>query len=282
VADVTAQTFTLEGVSTGAATIEVATENDLEDRFSVDVRPLARAEIFVGHPTFLGGPNWTAQDDVVLVTGGELTVAAKMYGANDAELTGYGVLTYGSTDAAIASVAAKAESNHATITAGDTPGQVDIALGEYDGLAVDVVDESAVTDVSIRFMGLADMDPIAADPAPLALVAGEPYMVVFEAKTSDGRTVAAGLSTVPTMASDVATLSHSLQVDDDNAGEDDAGQADPAAEEEEDARIRWNGAGTQIGLFTFDAPGEGELTARWMGQQRTYRIVIAPKEAAQQ
>jgi len=217
----------------------------------------------------------------VLVAGGEITVAGKMLSADDVELTGYGALSFASNDETVATVAAEAESNKAIITAGSVPGQTTVKMGEYDALTIDVVDASAVTDVAITFTELANEAPIAATDAPLEFVAGRTYLVDFEAKTDDGRAVAAGLTSLPVMESDIPGLVHTLEqpesADDAAAAEGaEATEGEEAAEGEESPQVHWKGAGKQSAIFTFDTPGEGSITARWMGQEMAYAIKVVP------
>ncbi len=291
VAEVTETAFTVKGVGAGAASIEVVTQDDLTDRFTVNVRPVERADLLVAEPAFLGGTAWESQEEIVLITGGSVDIAGRMQDADGAQLTGYGLLEFAGDDDTLATVTPRPETNEATITAGSAPGRATIKLDEYDRLTVDLVDESAVTDVTIFFMAAGGHDPLDAESPPLELQAGEAYFVNFEAKTADGRGIAAGLSTSPVIESDLAGLSHTFAPTPTD-GEDDEGEAEGGenadaapqgdeGEDEDDALpiIPWNGAGHQIGLFTFAEPGEGTLTGHWMGRTHTYRIIVIPKEA---
>ena len=281
VTEVNEAAFVVEGTGEGTTVIEVVTKSDLTDRLSVNVRPLDRADLYVSAPELLIGEIWHAHEDVVLVAGGEITVAGKMLSADDVELTGYGALSFASNDETVATVAAEAESNKAIITAGSVPGQTTVKMGEYDALTIDVVDASAVTDVAITFTELANEAPIAATDAPLEFVAGRTYLVDFEAKTDDGRAVAAGLTSLPVMESDIPGLVHTLEqpesADDAAAAEGaEATEGEEAAEGEESPQVHWKGAGKQSAIFTFDTPGEGSITARWMGQEMAYAIKVVP------
>ena len=62
---------------------------------------------------------------------------------------------------------------------------------------------------------------------------------------------------------------------------DDAAPAEgeEAAEGEETPQVHWKGAGKQSAIFTFDAPGEGSITARWMGQEVVYAVKVVPAPA---
>ena len=278
VAEIDEATFVVEGTGEGTTLIEVVTKSDITDRLSVNVRPLERADLYVSAPELLVGEIWHAHEDVVLVAGGEITVAGKMHGANDVELTGYGALSFASDDETVAAVAAEAESNKAIITAGSAPGQTTVKLGEFDALTIDVVDASAVTDVAVTFTELANQAPIAAAEAPLEFVAGQTYLVDFEAKTDDGRAIAAGLTSLPAMESDIPGLVHTLEQPE-SADDATPAEGDEAAEGEETPQVHWKGAGKQSAIFTFDAPGEGSITARWMGQEVVYAVKVVPAPA---